>query len=159
MAHTDNGGWSILYDKMGREWGEQRTTNSITKSTTYTYNLDGSLATLSYPSGRTITYAYSGAARPLSAIDSANSINYATQGTYAPQGALAGLTLGQAGSFAGINFTASYTYRLQPNEFKASSSAGTAMDMTYNFLDASRRVAGPFGFELSFTLAHRSSGK
>jgi RHS repeat-associated protein len=140
---TDAGGSeSFSYDKMGREWAEQRTTNSITKSTTYTYNLDGSLATLTYPSGRVIAYAYSGAARPVSAIDSANSINYATLGTYAPQGALAGLTLGQAGSFAGINFAASYTKRLQPNEFKASSTAGTALDLTYNFLDASSHNNG-----------------
>jgi RHS repeat-associated protein len=140
---TDAGGSEeFSYDKMGREWAEQRTTNSITKSTTYTYNLDGSLATLTYPSGRTIAYAYSAAARPLSAIDSANSINYATLGAYAPQGALAGLTLGQAGSFAGISFVASYTNRLQPNEFKASSTAGTAMDLTYNFLDASSHNNG-----------------
>jgi len=136
------GSENFSYDKMGREWAEQRTTNSITKSTSYTYNLDGSLATLTYPSGRTITQAYSGGARPVSAIDSANSINYATLGTYAPQGALAGLALGQAGSFAGINLSASYTYRLQPNEFKASSSAGTAMDLTYNFVDASSRNNG-----------------
>jgi YD repeat-containing protein len=51
---TDAGGsesWS--YDKMGREWGEQRTTNSITKTTSYQYNFDGSLFSLTYPSGRT----------------------------------------------------------------------------------------------------------
>jgi RHS repeat-associated protein len=140
---TDAAGWEgFSYDKMGREWAEQRTTNSITKTTSYTYNLDGSLATLTYPSGRTITHAYSGAARPVSAIDSANSINYATLGTYAPQGAPASLTLGQAGSFAGINFTATYNTRLQPNELKASSSAGTAMDLSYNFLDASSHNNG-----------------
>jgi len=140
---TDAGGSeNFSYDKMGREWAEQRTTNSVTKSTTYTYNLDGSLATLTYPSGRVVTYAYSGAARPVSAIDSANSINYATLGTYAPQGALAGLMLGQAGSFAGINFSATYTKRLQPNELKDSSTAGTALDLTYNFLDLSSHNNG-----------------
>ena len=140
---TDAGGSeSFSYDKMGREWGEQRTTNSVTKATSYTYNLDGSLASLTYPSGRTITYAYNAAEQPTSATDTANSINYAIQGTYAPQGALAALTLGQAGSFAGIILSDSYNTRLQPNEFKASSSAGTAMDLTYSFVDSSNHNNG-----------------
>jgi YD repeat-containing protein len=46
------------YDTMGRELAEQRTTNGKTKNTTYTHNLDGSLATLNYPSGRIISYSY-----------------------------------------------------------------------------------------------------
>jgi hypothetical protein len=36
---------SFSYDTMGRTWGDQRTTNSITKKTSYLYNLDGSLNT------------------------------------------------------------------------------------------------------------------
>ncbi len=82
---TDAGGSeSLSYDKMGREWGEQRTTNGVPKTTGYTYNLDGSLATLTYPSGRTITYAYNAAEQPTSAIDTANSINYAENGNLCP---------------------------------------------------------------------------
>src|SRR4029077_4975735 len=111
---ADAGGSETLnYDQTGREWARQRVTNSIAKSTNYTYNLDGSLATLVYPSGRTITYAYDGAARSIVALEAANSINYATSGTYAPQGALAGLTLGQAGSFTGINLSNTYNKRLE----------------------------------------------
>jgi YD repeat-containing protein len=131
---TDAGGSEGgSYDKMGRELTHQRVTNAITKNTSYTYNLDGSLATLVYPSGRTITYAYDAAARPVSALDTANSINYATAGTYAPQGALAGLTMGQAGSFAGINISNTYNKRLEPNEVKAWSTAGAAFDLSYCF--------------------------
>jgi YD repeat-containing protein len=44
---------------------EKRTTNNITKTTSYTYNADGSLATITYPSGRVITYTPSGAGRTL----------------------------------------------------------------------------------------------
>ena len=140
---TDAGGSeSFSYDKMGREWGEQRTTNSVTKATSYTYNLDGSLATLTYPSGRMVNYAYNGAEQATSATDTANSINYAESATYAPQGAMATLTLGYATGFAGINLSDTYNTRLQPNEFKASSSAGTAMDLTYGFVDSSSHNNG-----------------
>ena len=54
--------WS--YDPMGREKAEQRTTNSITKNTGYTYDFNGDLATLTYPGGRIITYATDSAGRP-----------------------------------------------------------------------------------------------
>ena len=131
---TDAGGSeSVSYDKMGRELTHQRVTNAITKNTSYTYNLDGSLATLVYPSGRAITYAYNNAAGPVSAIDTANGINYATAGTYAPQGALAGLTMGSATGFTGINLSNTYNKRLEPNEVKAWSTGGTAFDLSYCF--------------------------
>src|SRR4029077_8613858 len=131
---TDAGGSeAVSYDKMGRELTHQRTTNSITKTTSYTYNLNGSLATMVYPSGRTITYAYDAAARPISGVDTANSINYATGAAYAPQGALSALTLGSATGFTGVNLSNTYNSRLQPNEVKAWSTAGTAFDLSYCF--------------------------
>jgi len=68
------------YDTMGRIVAEKRTIGSITKSISYAYNLDGSLASTTYPSGRTITNGYGNDARPVSAVDTANSINYATSG-------------------------------------------------------------------------------
>src|SRR6267378_777046 len=44
---TDTAGSeSWAYDKMGRPLTDHRTTNSVTKNTLYTYNLDGSPATL-----------------------------------------------------------------------------------------------------------------
>ena len=63
----------------------------MTKTTSFSYNLDGSTASMTYPSGRVLSYGYSNAARQVSVVDSANSINYATGATYAPQGALAGM--------------------------------------------------------------------
>jgi YD repeat-containing protein len=134
------GSESWAYDKMGRELAEQRTCNSITKNTAYTYNLDGSLATLTYPSGRIITYAYSAAARPLSAIDTANSINYATSALYSPAGGLSSLTNG-----ASLISTLYYNTRLQPCRISVKSSGstptscsdtgnvGNVLDYTYNF--------------------------
>lgn len=127
---------------MGRALIDQRKTNGVTKSTVYTYNLDGSVATLTYPSGRVVTYAYDAASRPLSAVDQANTINYALSATYAPQGALASLVLGSSGSFAGINLNESFNSRLQPSNIKAWSTTSTALDVTYGFVDASSHNNG-----------------
>jgi RHS repeat-associated protein len=107
---VDAGGsesWS--YDKLGRESGDSRITNSITKQTTYTYNLDGSPATLTYPTGRMITYTPNAAGQPISSIDVANSVSYATNGSYAPNGAL--MTLSNSAQF---NSTYIYNQRFQP---------------------------------------------
>ena len=54
--------WS--FDKMGRIVAEERTIGSVTKTISYSYNLDGSLASVSYPSGRVMYYQHSNAARP-----------------------------------------------------------------------------------------------
>lgn len=101
--------WS--YDKMGRVLTDQRTTNSVTKSTIYTYSpyVDGSLYTLQYPSGRTVTYNTGPAERLLSVTDTASSVYYATGAHYAPQGALAALTNND-----NIASTDLYNKRLQP---------------------------------------------
>jgi RHS repeat-associated protein len=124
--------WS--YDAMGRVVKERRTIGSVTKETTYSYNFGGLLASITYPSGRIITYTNSDAARPLTAKDIVNSINYALSALYAPQGALASALHGQSGGFGGI--TASYTYnnRLQPATLGATSANGTVLDLAYSFV-------------------------
>lgn len=94
--------WS--HDTMGRALSEMRTLNSATKTTSYTYNYDGSLKKLTYPgSARVITYAQNGSSsytsgRPASAIESTG-INYVTGATYAPFGGMTGMTNGSTGSF------------------------------------------------------------
>jgi RHS repeat-associated protein len=123
-----NSGWQIT---------DKRTTNGVTESTVSQKNLDGSLATLTYPSGRVITYAYTAAARPLSATDTANGIFYATSAAYAPQGALSALSQGNPLVPPALALSNTYNTRLQPNEIKAWSGVGTAMDLSYTFVDAS----------------------
>jgi len=92
--------WS--YDVMGRVLKDRRTTQGVTGTITYAYNLDGSMNALTYPSGRTITYTVGLAGRPLSAVDTANGLNYALSATYAPPGALGNVVQGQGtGSEAG----------------------------------------------------------
>ncbi len=96
-----------------------KTIGSVPKTLSYTYNLDGSLATLTYPSGRTITYAPSPIGRALSAKDVANSINYVTSATYAPQGDPATANYGSSISYS-VTYDAS---RLWPTDFKGSTSS------------------------------------
>ena len=132
---------------------EQRTTNSspsnITKTTTYYLDLTGNVTQLVYPTGRTVNYTFDSADRPSTAADSANGITYATDWKtppastncvasavcYTPQGSVYGMSIGQSPSFTGFNFSETYNNRLQPRELKASSSVGTAIDITYNFVD------------------------
>jgi RHS repeat-associated protein len=128
-----SGSTEWAYDAMGRILIEQRTIGSVTKNIAYTYNLDGSVATLTYPSGRTITYTVSAAQRPLSAVDTGDSINYVLSATYAPQGAVAGALLGESGSFGGITYAATYTNRLLPYTATATSSGGNALNLTFAY--------------------------
>ena len=142
--------WS--YDPMGREKAEQRTTNSTTKTTGYTYDLNGGLRTLTYPSGRTITYVTDSAGRPSSAEDVPNNIFY-TQGTctngvsslgacYAPQGAIASANIGPTGGSTWLNLAISYTNRLQPSRIQYYNQTGSLMLLQYNFVDASSHNNG-----------------
>ncbi len=54
---------------------------------------------------------------------------------YTPQGSVYGMSIGQTSSFTGFNISETFNSRLQPSEIKASSSAGNAIDITYNFVD------------------------
>jgi len=130
------------YDKMGREIGEQRVSNSISKNTAYTYNLDGSLATLTYPSGTVATFTYNAAGQPTNEGALGNSYLIAN-GYYTPPGGLMTLSLG------GIaNLTTIYNSRLQPCWVYESSIStlpwndsctqttptnGNILDLKYNF--------------------------
>ena len=125
----------------------QRTTGGVTKNTTYYADLGGNLTSITYPTGRIVNYTYNSANRPTSAQDSANGITYATAPAsplsgcptsavcYTPQGSVYSMSLGVTSSFAGLNIFETFNNRLQPNEIKASSTAGTALDISYNFVD------------------------
>jgi hypothetical protein len=45
------------------------------------------------------------------------------------------MSLGQSASFTGINIADSYNNRLQPQEFKAASTGGNAIDISYSYID------------------------
>src|SRR5205807_8605736 len=134
---TDEAGSATYsYDVLGRMMSEGRTIAGVTKNMSYTYNLDGSVATMTYPSGAVITYTSDSAGRMLSTVDTTNSsnpINYVTGATYNAPGLLTASTYGQAASFTGILNTFSFNSRLQPVNLWSSSPARTLMNLIYDF--------------------------
>ncbi len=143
-------GWAYYIDTANsrRINIDQRTTNSLTKSSTYYLDLAGNVTQLNYPTGRIVNYFFDTANRPVKAQDSANNITYATgfqasPGSscianvtcYTPQGTVYAVSLGQTSTFTGLKITNSYTGRLLPLEFKATSTGGSALDITYHYSD------------------------
>ena len=108
--------WS--FDAMGNVLTEERTINGQTKTVNYTSNLDGSIATITYPGSRKVTYTEGNAQRMTQAVDSTNNINYVTAPAspavmYAPQGSPQNLILGKTGTFSGITEASTYNNRLE----------------------------------------------
>jgi RHS repeat-associated protein len=136
---TDQAGTaSYTYDVLGRLAAETRTLTgannaAISKNLSYSYNLNGSLKSLTYPSGNVVTYTPDSAGRTLSAIDSGNGINYVTSATYGPDSALTGFVSGNSGTFAGITNAFSYNKRLQPLAMSASAPGQTVFSIGYDF--------------------------
>lgn len=129
-----SGATSWSHDQIGRELSEERTIEAVSgKFINYTYNLDGSLATLTTPPLKTITYTPGGAGRPLKAVDTGDSINFVTGATYAPTGALTGMVNGSTATFAGITTTNGYNNRLQPVLVSAVSPSATVFSLCHDF--------------------------
>jgi RHS repeat-associated protein len=133
-AMTDGAGseaWA--FDRMGRAVVDQRITNSLTKTFTYGYTNDGTVNSITYPSGHVVTYDITGARRPDWAKDTGSGINYATAATYCPQGALKTATYGGV-----INRSDTYNNRLQPASLTATGPGGTSLlNLSYTFTDGS----------------------
>jgi RHS repeat-associated protein len=84
---TDQAGIATYtYDNMGRLASEARPIAGVSKTTSYTYYFDGSVKTLTYPSGRVLTYTPDSAGRPASVVDG-NGTQYVSSTTYYPNGA------------------------------------------------------------------------
>ena len=108
--------------------------SGISKTSSYTYNLDKMIASLTYPSGRLLTYSYSNAQRTLSVTDSTSGVNYVfSAAVYAPPGSLASMILGKTGTFEGVTETFTHNNRLQLTGQLASSVNGTVLNLNYGF--------------------------
>lgn len=131
-----SGATSWAHDAAGRIITEKRTirgTSAVTQTISYSYNLDSSIATVTYPSGKTVTYTVSNAQRLTAANDTANSVLFATAASYSAPGGLSGVITGQISGFSGISETHNYNKSLEYTSTKATSTAGTAMDLTVNY--------------------------
>lgn len=123
---------AFSYDSMGRR-SERRANLGITQkafSTTYTYYKDGSVNTITYPSGDIVTYTVGGAGRTTNVSDPSN--NYvappSTAPMYTPSGLLVGMTNG-----SGIQTADAFNSRLQAATLQASTTAATFMSLSYDF--------------------------
>jgi RHS repeat-associated protein len=140
-AGESGSNWS--FDQMGRPLIESRINSSSKEyklNVSYAYNLDGSLKTLTYPSGDVVTYTVGGTGRTTQVSDSANSyVSYSTTTTnpveYAPNGSLASMTNGYTSSpsFAGIVTSNIYNDRLQPILLSASVGSTAIFSLCYDF--------------------------
>ena len=138
VSMTDQAGTATYaFDILGRMTSETRTltganNGTISKTLSYEYNLDGSLAKLHYPSGAVITYTPDSAGRITQAVDSGNGINYVTGATYGPDGSLTNLVNGSGGT-AAITNNFTYNKRLQPVTMSAATSSQTVFSIGYDF--------------------------
>jgi RHS repeat-associated protein len=142
FALTGNGdsvGFVNSYDVMGRTVYQlqfnQRIPAQINQPFSYAYNQDDSLSSITYPSGRTISYSYNSAQRPTSVIDSLNAIKYYTEGHYTPFGAVSTMVYASAPGFAGIKWNNTYNSRMQPTRLKAGvDGKSPVLDLGYDYI-------------------------
>ena len=141
---TDGSGstaWS--FDKMGRILTRQQTISTVTKSIGYTYNLDGSVASMTYPSGRIYTYTYNNAAQIASLADTVHSINFFSSAQYAPPGMLTSGINGAVTGWNAITNTNTFNNRLQPTQLQAVSPVPlTLLNLSYSYDQGSGKNNG-----------------
>lgn len=126
------GSFTWTYNQQGRPLTRQQTTNGIKLTTSYSYDAAGRLATLTYPSGKTLAYSYDAAGRMIGIARGALSL--LSQISYTPFGPATGWlegngksylrTLDQDGRILGIDF---------------GGASLTAIDLDY---DAADRIQG-----------------
>jgi len=139
-----SGSASFVYDQMGNVLSESETIANVQKTFSYTYNFDGSLKTVTYPTtGRVLTYSPSSAGRTTSLTDTTDSshpIPYASNAHYSPFGALTSVQNGPSN----ILSTWSYNNRLQTCRMAVNSAGsapgscgdsntGNIFDLAYNY--------------------------
>jgi RHS repeat-associated protein len=131
-----SGATSWSHDQMGRIAAEARTitgSKAVTNTTTYAYNVDGSLDHTVYPSGYYIYDGYDTAQRSNFVGDLVNSVTYVDDASYTPSGLPASVFLDDTTNVAVITDTLTYNNRLQPTLISASTSAHTIFSLGYAY--------------------------
>jgi len=129
---------AFSYDAMGRPLFEARSSSSGSSAQYkiyYSYYKDGSLNTLTYPSGDVVTYTVGGVGRTTQLSDSGNNyVGYSGHSaTYTPNGSLASMINGYTSTFAGIVTSNIYNDRLQPILLSASVASSPIFSLCYDF--------------------------
>jgi RHS repeat-associated protein len=125
---------------------DKRTTSGVTKTGSYYSDLAGNIRINIYPTGSRFDTAVSAANRVVQVYWGPQYVfsqEPATPGCpinnvcYTPQGTIYSMSIYHNGGtgFKGLNILETYNSRLQPQEIKASSSGGNALDLSYNYTD------------------------
>jgi RHS repeat-associated protein len=122
--------WS--YNAVGRVATRRQTIGSLTKAINYSYNGDGSIASITYPSGRVLSYSYSTAQRPILTTD--GTTKFVSQVTYTPPAALSTAIFGAVTGWNAVTETLSYNNRLQFTGILATTPVpSTLINLSYSY--------------------------
>lgn len=127
-----SGSTTWTYDQVGNVKTVTKTIGTVAKTFSYAYNLDASVAAITYPTGTVLTYTPNAAGQVITVTDAAN-YKYVSEVHYWPTGALNTGLLGKTGSFAGISLLDTYSSRLQPKRISATSPTLNLIDLNYDF--------------------------
>jgi RHS repeat-associated protein len=126
------GSTTLRYDHRGLLRLQQQTVGGATYSTSLAYDADGDRSSLTYPSGRVVSYTFDLAGRPLSATSGATT--YASTATYLPFGPLTSFNFGNGAKRA---MTFDSRYRITEN--KLFNPPNTIARYTYSY-DAGENI-------------------
>ena len=121
-----SGTYTFAYDAQGNMIREDKTIGGITYTTQYVYNKNNVLTSITYPTGRTITYAMDGAQRiaQVGTTVSGSPKTLASSISYLPFGGITGLLYGN-----NLSLTQGYD-----NQYRISSIiAGSVLYRTYGY--------------------------
>jgi RHS repeat-associated protein len=120
---------NYTYDSLGRMTQVQKKIYNVTYTTSYTYNLAGEVATMTYPSGRVVKQEYDAIGRVQNVKNNTTSANYATSATYNTAGQVTGFTYGNSVS-ASFGYSAD---RLQMTSLSYTKSPITHLSLSYSY--------------------------
>jgi RHS repeat-associated protein len=126
-GRTDSSGsYTFYYDAQGNMIKEEKTISNVLYTTQYAYDLENILTSLTYPLGRTVTYALDQVGRitQVSTTLNGNPKTLASGVSYLPYGGITGLTYGN-----GLSLSQGYD-----NQYRTSSIAiGSIMNRSYQY--------------------------
>jgi YD repeat-containing protein len=119
------GSMTYAYDRRGLMRTEQHTIEGNAYSILYGYDANGNRSSITYPSGRLVTYTFDFADRALSAASAGT--NFVTSANYLPFGPEGQVTFGN-----GTTKSMTYDARYRPLENKLTSGLGVLADYQYS---------------------------